>query len=29
MISKYLDKQKELDFDPKAVQQINYTANLD
>ena len=29
MISKYLDKQKELDFDPKAIQQINYTANLD
>ena len=24
-----LSKQKALDFDPKAVQQINFTANLD
>ena len=24
-----LNKQKALDFDPKAVQQINFTANLD
>ena len=29
MIAKDLSKQKALDFDPKAIQQINFTANLD
>ena len=30
MIAKDLDKQtKELDSDPKAIQQINFTGNLD
>ena len=29
MIAVDLSKQKELDFDPKAIQQINFTANLD
>ena len=29
MIAKYLSKQQTLDTDPKAIQQINFTANLD
>ena len=29
MIAIHLSKQKPLDFDPKAIQQINFTANLD
>ena len=29
MIAVDLSKQKALDFDPKAIQQINFTANLD
>ena len=29
MIAKDLSKQHELDADPKAIQQINFTANLD
>ena len=29
MIAIYLSKQKALDADPKAIQQINFTANLD
>ena len=29
MIGVDLSKQKVLDFDPKAIQQINFTANLD
>ena len=29
MIAINLSKQKELDFDPKAIQQINFTANFD
>ena len=29
MIAVNLSKQKALDFDPKAIQQINFTANLD
>ena len=29
MIAIDLSKQKTLDFDPKAIQQINFTANLD
>ena len=29
MIAIYLSKQQALDADPKAIQQINFTANLD
>ena len=29
MIAVDLNKQQELDADPKAIQQINFTANLD
>ena len=29
MIAVYLSKQKVLDFDTKAIQQINFTGNLD
>ena len=29
MIAIYLSKQRVLDADPKAIQQINFTANLD
>ena len=29
MIAIDLSKQKALDFDPKAIQQINFTANVD
>ena len=29
MIAVDLSKQKALDFDPEAIQQINFTANLD
>ena len=29
MIAVDLSKQQALDFDPKAIQQINFTANLD
>ena len=29
MIAVDLSKQKALDFDPKAIQQINFTGNLD
>ena len=29
MIPVYLSKQKVLDFDTKAIQQINFTGNLD
>ena len=29
MIAVNLSKQKALDFDPKAIQQINFTGNLD
>ena len=29
MIAVDLNKQKSLDFDPKAIQQINFTGNLD
>ena len=29
MIATYLSKQQALDADPKAIQQINFTANLD
>ena len=29
MIAKDLRKQQELDADPKAIKQINFTANLD
>ena len=29
MIAVDLSKQKALDFDPKPIQQINFTANLD
>ena len=29
MIAVYLSKQQTLDADPKAIQQINFTANLD
>ena len=29
MIAVYLSKQQALDADPKAAQQINFTANLD
>ena len=29
MIAVDLSKQKSLDFDPKAIQQINFTGNLD
>ena len=29
MIAVYLNKQKALDADPGAIQQINFTANLD
>ena len=29
MIAADLSKQKALDFDPKAIQQINFTGNLD
>ena len=29
MITIYLSKQQALDADPKAIQQINFTANLD
>ena len=29
MIAVYLSTQQELDADPRAVQQINFTANLD
>ena len=28
MIAIYLTKQQEIDTDPKAIQQINFTANL-
>ena len=28
MIAIYLSKQQQLDVDPKAIQQINFTANL-
>ena len=29
MVAIYLSKQQELDADPKAIQQINFTGNLD
>ena len=29
MIAIYLSKQQPLDADPKAIQQINFTANID
>ena len=29
MITKYLRKQQEFDADPKEIQQINFTGNLD
>ena len=29
MIAKDLSKQQAIDADPKAIQQINFTANLD
>ena len=29
MIAVYLSTQQELDADPRAIQQINFTANLD
>ena len=29
MIAIYLNKQQALDVDPRAIQQVNFTANLD
>ena len=29
MITKDLSKQQALDFDPRPIQQVNFTANLD